>query len=83
MMMLKKSPISYIVLLYPKRHLHSKKEEDLKESIRVVPAKYPPKVKSELFSQLYSAREGKIMRTLVREGAWVFIVVGVDQFSLE
>ena len=23
------------------------------------------------------------MRTLVREGAWVFIVVGVDPFSLE
>ena len=29
-----------------------KKEEDLAESTGVVPAKYPPKVKLEIFSQL-------------------------------
>ena len=47
-------------------HLHKEKErkdlkekerKDLKESTGVVPVKYPPKVKLELFSQLYSARE--------------------------
>ena len=32
--------------------LRNKKEKDLTESIGVVPVKYPPKVKSKLFSQL-------------------------------
>ena len=35
-----------------------KEREDLTESAGVVPAKYPPKVKLDLFSQLQSAREG-------------------------
>ena len=35
-----------------KSHLHNKKKKDLTESIDVVPAEYPPKVKLELFSQL-------------------------------
>ena len=36
-----------------KSHLHKKKErKDLTESTGVVPAKYLPKVKLELFSQL-------------------------------
>ena len=35
-----------------KSHLHNKKKKDLTESTDVVPAEYPPKVKSELFSQL-------------------------------
>ena len=39
------------------------------ECTGVVPVKYPPKIKSELFSLLWSAREGKIMRTFLREGA--------------
>ena len=39
------------------------------ECTGVVPAKYPLKIKSELFSLLQSAREGKIMRTFLREGA--------------
>ena len=51
-MMLKKSPMSYTVLVRPKQHLHNKEKEDLTESTGVVPAKYPPKVKLELFSQL-------------------------------
>ena len=34
-------------------HLHKRKQEkDLTESTSVVPTKYPPKVKLELFSQL-------------------------------
>ena len=57
-MMLKISPVSYTVLARPKQHLHSKKRKDLAESTDVAPAKYPPKVKSELFLQLQSAREG-------------------------
>ena len=51
-MMLKKSPVSRPVLVYSKQHLHSKKREDLTERTDVMLAKYPPKVKSELFSQL-------------------------------
>ena len=35
-----------------------KERKDLTESTGVVPAKYPPKVKLDLFSQLQSAREG-------------------------
>ena len=35
-----------------KSHLHNKKKKDLTESIGMVSAEYPPKVKSELFSQL-------------------------------
>ena len=35
-----------------KSHLHNKKKKDLTESTGVVPAKYPPKVKLELFSTL-------------------------------
>ena len=50
-------------------------KEDLTKSTGVVPAKYPPKVKLELFSQLYSARAGSIMRTLTSEGIGAFIVV--------
>ena len=34
------------------RHLHNTKRKDLTESTGAVPAKYPPKVKSELLSTL-------------------------------
>ena len=34
------------------RHLHNTKREDLTESIGVVPAEYPPKVKLELLTTL-------------------------------
>ena len=34
------------------RHLHNTKRKDLTESIGVVPAKYPPKVKLELLTTL-------------------------------
>ena len=46
-----KSPVSHTVLTYLKQDLHNKRE-DLIESTSVVPAKYPLKVKLELFSQL-------------------------------
>ena len=46
-------------------------------------AKYPLKVKLDLFSQLQSAREGWIMRTLIWEGIGVFIVVRIYLTSLE
>ena len=39
------------------------------------PAKYPPNVKLVIFSQLQSAREGSIMRTVRRGGIGAFIVV--------
>ena len=47
-----KSPMSHIVLMCSKQYLHNKKREDLTESTGVVPAKYPPKVKLELFTTL-------------------------------
>ena len=57
-------------------HLHyRRKQKDLAEGTSVVPAKYPQKVKLEIFSQLSSAREGSIMRTFMREGFGSFIVV--------
>ena len=47
-------------------YLHKKrKQKDLAEGIGVVPAKYLLKVKLEIFSQLWSAREGSIIRTLM------------------
>ena len=51
-MMPKKPLISYTVLTYSKQHLHNIKREDLAESIGVVPAKYPLKVKLELLTTL-------------------------------
>ena len=45
-----------------------KREENkntLQKGTGVEPAKHPPKVKSEVFSQLSSAREGSVMRTLM------------------
>ena len=64
-------------------HLHKrKKQKDLAEGIGVVLAKYPPKVKLEIFSQFYSARKGSIMRTLMREGIGAFIVMKPCLLSL-
>ena len=45
-----KSTVSYTVLTCLKQHLHNTKREDPTKSTSVVPAKYPPKVKLELFS---------------------------------
>ena len=47
----KKSTVSYTVHTCSKQHLHNKKE-DFTESTGVVPAKYPLKVKLELFTTL-------------------------------
>ena len=47
-----KSTVSHTVLTYSKQHLYNTKREDLVESIGVVPAKYPPKVKLELLTTL-------------------------------
>ena len=56
-----KSPVSHTVLTRSKSNSTcTTKRNDLAESTGVVPAKYPPKVKSELFSQLQSAREGEL-----------------------
>ena len=47
------SPVSHTILIAWMNHLHKEKErKDLTESTGVVPAKYPSKVKLELFSQL-------------------------------
>ena len=48
----KESPISHMVLTFWKQYLRNTKKEDLIESIGVVPAKYPPKVKLELLTTL-------------------------------
>ena len=53
----------------------NKNKEDLVESIGVVPAKYPLKVKLENFHNSRVLQLGEIMRTLVYEGFGVFIVV--------
>ena len=55
----------YVLLLTPAQ----REKRIFTECTGVVPAKHPPKIKSELFSLLYSAREGKIMRTFLCEGA--------------
>ena len=47
-MMPKKSPVSHIVFSYSKQCLQNKKR-NLTESTGVVLAKYPPKVKLELY----------------------------------
>ena len=41
-----------MVLMFWKQYLRNTKKEDLTESIGVVPAKYPPKVKLELLTTL-------------------------------
>ena len=48
----RKSIVSYTANTRSQRHLHNTKREDLTESIGVVPAKYPPKVKLEFFTIL-------------------------------
>ena len=50
----------WVAQFYYLNKLPAQKKErgDLTESIGVVPAKYPSKVKLDLFSQLQSAREG-------------------------
>ena len=55
----------YALLLTPAQ----REKRIFTECIGVVPAKHPPKIKSELFSLLQSAREGKIMHTFLCEGA--------------
>ena len=73
-MMPKKSPMSHTV---PTRLIPdlSNTEKDFTESTDVVPAKNPPKVKSEESSN--NVREYKLQRNYVYlflEGLWVFIV---------
>ena len=48
----KKLIVSHTVLTCSKQYLHNTKREDLVENIGMVPAKYPPKVKLELFTTL-------------------------------
>ena len=58
-------------------NLHNAKAEDLKRSIGVVSAKYPPMVKLEK-SLVHNSRVselGEIVHTFVCEGFEVFIVV--------
>ena len=48
------------------RYLQKKtKQEHLTEGTGVEPAKHPPKVKSEIFLQLQSAREESVTRTFM------------------
>ena len=58
-----------------RQHLQNRIKEDLVESIGVVSAKYPPKVKLENFHNSKVSELGEIMCTLVCEGFGVFIVV--------
>ena len=60
------STISCTVHTCSKRHLHNTKRENLAESTGVVPAKYPPKVKSEFLTTL-ECQSGSIMHTLICE----------------
>ena len=48
----KKSLVSHTVFMCSKQYLHNTKREDPTESIDVVPAKYPLKVKLELLTTL-------------------------------
>ena len=48
----RKSTVSYTVNTCSQRHLHNTKRKDLTESIGVVPAKYPLKVKLEVLTTL-------------------------------
>ena len=47
-----KSIVSHTVLTCLKQYLHNTKTEDLVESTSMVSAKYPPKVKLEIFTTL-------------------------------
>ena len=51
-----------------RQNLRNKEEEDLTESISVILAKYPPKVKLENFHNSRVPELGKIMHTLISEG---------------
>ena len=57
-----------------KKKKKKKKKKNVVKSTDVVPAKYTPKVKLENFHNSRVSELGKIMRTLVCEGFWVFIV---------
>ena len=73
-MMLKKSPVSHTVPTRSTPDLPNTKK-DLIESIGVVPAKDPPKVKSE--ESFNNVREYELLRNCVYlflEGLWIFIV---------
>ena len=56
----KESPGSHIVLTFSKQYLRNTKEEDLTEITSVVPAKYPSKVKLELFTTLECQSWGEL-----------------------
>ena len=74
-MMPKKSPVSHMVPTRSTPDLPNTKK-DLTESTGVVPAKDPPKVKSEeSLTMLKSISFREIVRYLFLEGLWVFIVV--------
>ena len=55
-----KSIVSHTVLTYSKQYLHNTKREDLIESIGVVSAKYPLKVKLELLTNLECQSWGEL-----------------------
>ena len=55
-----KSTVGHMVLMYSKQYLRNTKREDLTKSTGVVPAKYPSKVKLELFTTLESQSWGKL-----------------------
>ena len=52
LMMLRKSTVRYTTNTQSQRHLHNTKRKDLTESIDVVLAEYPPKVKLEFLTTL-------------------------------
>ena len=60
MMMPKKSTVSHTVLTCSMQYLHNTKREDLTKSTGVMPTKYPPKVKLELFTTLECQNWGKL-----------------------
>ena len=67
--------MSHTVFTCSRQNLRNRNKEDLTESIGVVLAKCPLKVKLERISTTLVCQTWKIMRTLVCEGFGVFIVV--------
>ena len=66
--------MSRTILTCFRQNLRDKNKEVLTKSTGVIPAKYPPNVKSENFHNSRVLELRVIVRTLVYEGFGVFIV---------
>ena len=65
--MILKSLVSHMILAHSRQDLHNKEGEDLTESTSVLPAKYPLKVKLEIFHNFRVLELESIIRTLISE----------------